>query len=61
MTTEKLKAGILEGAQARKLLIGENFTDHMTYDESCTWQAFAYVAHNFLGNHKSRNCSKTVS
>ena len=55
MTTEKLKADILDGPQVRKQLIDENFTDHMTYDESFTWRAFAYVAHNFLGKHKSRN------
>ena len=60
VTTEKLKAGILDGPQVRKLLIDEKFTDHMTYNESCAWQAFADVVHNFLGNHKSRNYKAIV-
>ena len=53
VATEKWKAGILDGPQVHKLLTDENFTNHVTYDVSCAWQAFADVAHSFLGNNKS--------
>ena len=51
-TTEKLKAGIFDGPQIRKLIQDPNFLSSMNKKESCAWDAFVLVVKNFLGNKK---------
>ena len=56
----KLKAGIFDGPQIRKLLDDDKFTDSMDDREKAAWISFKEVAENFLGNFKSDNYKKIV-
>ena len=55
ITIGKIKAGIFHGSQIRKLLKDHNFVTKMKPDEFDTWNSFADVVSNFLGNHKAKN------
>lgn len=57
---EKLKAGIFDGPQIRKLIKDCNFTNHMTTLEAAAWCSFVMVVQNFLGNHKADNYEELV-
>ncbi len=58
---EKLKAGIFDGPQIRKLLKDANFVKTMSENEASVWRAFVDVVQNFLGKHKSENYKDLVS
>ena len=59
-TIAKLKAGIFDGPQIRKLLNNDKFTDSMNVREKAAWISFKEVVENFLGNFKSDNYKKIV-
>jgi hypothetical protein len=61
LTIEKLKAGIFDGPQIRKLLKDANFVKSMIENEASAWRAFVDVVQNFLGKHKSENYKDIVS
>ena len=56
----KLKEGIFDGPQIRKLLNDDKFTDSMNDREKAAWISFKEVVENFLGNFKSDNYKKIV-
>ena len=55
MSNKKLKAGIFDGPQIRKLMNDPNFTASMTEKEFAAWISFTVVVKNFLGNNKVAN------
>lgn len=61
LSTEKLKAGIFDGPQIRKLVKDLHFTDSMNEAESHAWISFVTVIKNFLGNHKAENYADLVN
>ena len=60
LSIEKLKAGVFDGPDIRKLIRDENFVSSMTVLESNAWNAFVAVVKNFLGNKKSSNYEEFV-
>ena len=60
LTIQKLKAGIFDGPQIRKLIKDPCFVQSMTDTESAAWQSFVLVAQNFLGNRKAENYQELV-
>ena len=60
-TLEKLKAGIFDGPQIRKLMNESCFQESMTSKELSAWRAFIDVAQNFLERHRSCNYEKFVT
>ncbi|XP_076815020.1 uncharacterized protein LOC143461117 isoform X1 [Clavelina lepadiformis] len=60
LTIEKLKAGIFDGPQIRKLIKDVCFVQSMTDTESAAWQSFVLVTQNFLGNRKAENYQELV-
>ena len=61
LTIEKLKAGIFDGPQIRKLIKDPNFSSSMNEKELCAWDAFLKVVKDFLGNKKASNFKWLVS
>ena len=53
LTIEKLKAGVFDGPDIRKLIKDENFVTSMNQLQSKTWRSFVAVTQNFLGNKRS--------
>jgi hypothetical protein len=60
ITTEKLKVGIFDGPQIRKLINDPHFIASMNEIESCAWSSFVLVVKNFLGNKKADNYTQLV-
>ena len=60
LSNEKLKAGIFDGPQIRKLLKDTNFVNSMNSVEAATWNAFTEVVNKFLGNVKHTNYVQIV-
>jgi hypothetical protein len=60
LSIDKLKAGIFDGPQIRKLINDPNFIDSMNKTESTAWSSFVLVVQNFLGNFKADNYSELV-
>jgi hypothetical protein len=60
----KIREGIFDGPQIRKLMMDDYFTDTVTEIEEDAWNAFKEVAKKFLGNIKNplykKNCKKHV-
>ena len=52
---EKMKTGIFDRSQIRKLIQDQAFTSHMTAVESAAWCLFVSVVREFLGNTKASN------
>ena len=44
LSHEKLKAGIFDGTQIRKLMKDEDFVLHMNADESAAWCSYIYIS-----------------
>ncbi|XP_076803204.1 uncharacterized protein LOC143447145 [Clavelina lepadiformis] len=55
LSIEKLKAGIFDGPQMRKLIQDQVFLSHMTEVETAAWHSFVAVVKGFLGNTKASN------
>ena len=60
LSLEKLKAGIFDGLQIRKLISDPNFAKNMTDVEFSAWSSFVSLVKNFLGNHKALNYVELV-
>jgi len=60
LSQEKLKEGMLVGAQINKLLKDEDFDHTFSGTENVVLNAFRDVAHNFLGNAKAPNYIELV-
>lgn len=61
LSEAKLKAGVFNGPQIRKMLRDPEFIKKMTDTEKAAWLSFKMVVENFLGNHKSADYKKIVS
>ena len=57
---EKLKTGIFDGPQIRKLKQNQTFTARMTVAERAAWCSYVSVIREFLGNTKARNYRNLV-
>ena len=55
ITEEKIKAGVVDRPQIRRLLNDPTFISKMQLAELDAWNAFAAVVTNFLGNTKAEN------
>ena len=53
LSMEKMKAGIFDGPQIRKLIQHQAFTSHMTAVESAVWCSYVSVVREFLRNTKA--------
>lgn len=58
---EKLKAGVFDGPQIRRLLNDSEFENSMRSIERDAWEGFRSAVQNFLGNHKAANYGEIVS
>ena len=58
---EKLKAGIFNGPQIRKLMNDHEFPSSMSKEEFYAWDAFVKVVKNFFGNKKASNYKELVA
>lgn len=62
LSTEKLKAGIFDGPQIRKLIKNSpTFEETMNPVEQQAWNCFVQVVMNFLGNTKAENYKDLVA
>jgi hypothetical protein len=48
----KVREGVFDGSQIRKLMMDDSFTDTMTKIEEDAWNAFKEAMKKFLGNIK---------
>ena len=60
MSNEKLKAGIFDGPQIRKLIKDPNFQHSMNEIKLASWFSFVEVVQSFLGNGKADNSKDIV-
>ena len=60
LSLEKLKAGIFDGPEIRKLRQDGNFIHSMNPLEVDAWRGFVGVVQNFLGNRKVANFVQVV-
>ena len=61
LTIEKLKAGIFNRPQIRKLMNDHEFLSSMSKEEFYAWDAFVKVVKNFFGNKKAFNYKELVA
>lgn len=57
----KLKDGILDGSEIRKLMANDDFTNSLPRELRAAWNSFKDLVENFLGNHKSPNYQQVVN
>ena len=60
LSTEKLKTGIFDSPQIRKLIKDPNFSHSMNEIELASWLSFVEVVEKFLGNYKAENYKDIV-
>lgn len=60
ISNAKIKEGIFNGPQIRKVLENENFALLLTSNEAAAWKSFQLIVSNFLGNNKSPTYQKIV-
>ena len=60
LSNEKLRAGIFDGLQMRKLIKDPNFQHSMNEIELASWLSFVEVFQSFLGNRKADNYKDIV-
>ena len=61
LSDAKLKEGVFDGPQIRKMFRDENFTTTMTDTEKAAWLSFRNVAENFLGNYRSQEYEDIIA
>ena len=61
LSDAKIKEGVFDGPQIRKLLKDDEFVRTMTEKEEAAWVSFREVVQNFLGNHKSVDYKQIVA
>ncbi|GBO14408.1 hypothetical protein AVEN_272059-1 [Araneus ventricosus] len=60
LSEAKLKEGVFEGPDIRKIMKDENFETKMETNESKAWESFKLVITSFLGNKKDPNYKSIV-
>lgn len=60
LSDAKIKEGVFDGPQIRKLLENHLFEDLLSEDEAAAWNSFRLTVSCFLGNNKSRSYRKIV-
>ena len=60
LINEKLRAGIFDGLQMRKLIKDPNFQHSMNEIELASWLSFVEVFQSFLGNREADNYKDIV-
>ena len=60
LSEEKLKAGIFDGPQTRKMINDEDFINSILEEEKDAWTAFVDVVCNFFGNRKTEKYEEMV-
>lgn len=60
LTSAKIKEGIFNGPQIRKIMKDEYFQEKLTNIEGNAWKAFRSVCENFLGNHRADNYKELI-
>ena len=60
MSNEKLKAGVFDGPQIRKIMRDPGFVGSMTVVESAAWISFSLIVKNFLRNTTADNYKELV-
>ncbi|QQP41298.1 Uncharacterized protein FKW44_006868 [Caligus rogercresseyi] len=61
LTSDKVKAGIFDGPQIRKLIKDTEFQNSMNTLECAAWKSFVQVVNYFLGNTKAANHARLIS
>ena len=60
LSKKKLKAGIFDSPQIRKMINIEDFIDSLLEEENNAWTTFVDVVRNFLGNRRAENFEEMV-
>ena len=60
LSYDKIKAGVFDGTQIKKLMKCQNFSSSMTDVEKRAWNAFVAVVKGFLGNTMAANYKDLV-
>ena len=55
MSNEKLKAGVFDSPQIRKIMRDPDLVGSMSVVECAVWISFSRVVKNFFGQHQGRN------
>ena len=61
LSSEKIKAGVFDGPQIRKLIGDREFRNTMTLVELEAWNSFVMVTKKFLGNERAANHENIVN
>lgn len=61
LSEAKIKEGVFDGPQIRKLLQDEEFERRMSTKERAAWQSFREVQEKFLGNNKDPDYKNIVN
>ena len=61
LSDAKIKEGIFDGLQIRKMFKDQNFIHHMNEIENSARLSFKSIVENFLRDHKSHEYEKLVN
>ena len=61
LSDAKIKEGIFNGPQIRKMFKDQNFVYHMNEIEKSAWLSFRSIVENFLRDHRSHNYEELVN
>lgn len=57
----KIREGVFDGPQIKKLIQNKNFETYLSTDEAAAWTSFKLVVSDFLGNYKSPRYREIVA
>lgn len=60
LSDAKIKEGIFDGPQIRKVLKDEQFSSLLLPNDAAAWKSFQMIVSNFLGNNKRSNYKKNL-
>ena len=60
LSIAKLRAGILNGPEIKKLMLDNEFASTLPQNFIAAWNSLKDLVQNFLGNHKARNYEEIV-
>ena len=61
LSDAKIKEGIFDGPQIRKMFKDYNFIHHMNEIEKSAWLSFKSIVENFLRDHKYHDYEELVN
>lgn len=61
LSLAKIKEGVFDGPQIRKLIGDQKFQSYLSPDEAAAWNAFKLIVSDFLGNTKNPNYKAIVA